>query len=165
MSRAVDQLEGLYRAHGPALLVYLRRATGRQQLAEDLLHETFVHALRSVDRLAEVVSPRAWLFRIARNVTVSAGRRRRPAIGLPEQIAAPDAAGGPADLEGMRLAIAGLPDKLRETLELRLRDELSYEEIAAVLAIPVGTVRSRLHHAVRQLRDVLTGTHIDEDRP
>lgn len=56
----------------------------------------------------------------------------------------------------MREAIAQLAPELRETLELRLTDELSYEEIASVLGVPVGTVRSRLHNAVRRLRTVLT---------
>ena len=46
-----------------------------------------------------------------------------------------------------------MPREMRETLELRLADELSYEEIAAVLEIPVGTVRSRLHNAVKKLRE------------
>ncbi|NUQ48120.1 MAG: sigma-70 family RNA polymerase sigma factor, partial [Phycisphaerae bacterium] len=58
-------------------------------------------------------------------------------------------------VERMRLAIARLPDAQRESLELRLRDELSYEEIAEVTGAPVGTVRSRLHHAVRGLREML----------
>ena len=56
----------------------------------------------------------------------------------------------------MRLAMAELPEQIRETLELRLRDELSYEEIAAVLEIPLGTVRSRLHTALRLLRAAMT---------
>ena len=58
-------------------------------------------------------------------------------------------------IEEMREAIAGLPAHLRETLELRLRDELSYEEIAQVLEIPMGTVRSRLHGALKLLREKL----------
>jgi RNA polymerase sigma-70 factor (ECF subfamily) len=67
---------------------------------------------------------------------------------------------GPAEdprLENMRAAIAGLPEALRETLALRLRAELSYEEIAETLQIPVGTVRSRLHDAVRRLRAAVSG--------
>ncbi|HOA73577.1 MAG TPA: sigma-70 family RNA polymerase sigma factor [Phycisphaerae bacterium] len=160
MSEAVRQVEGLYQAYGPALLVYLRRLAGRRELAEDLLQETFVQALRGVDRLDEVVSPRAWLFTIARNVGISALRRRRPVAALAEDVPAAEVAGADPRLERMAQAIDKLPDKLRETLELRLRHELSYEEIAAVLSIPVGTVRSRLHHAVRQLRDELAK---DED--
>lgn len=155
MSAAVSQVEGLYQAYGPALLVYLRRLAGRGDLAEDLLQETFVQALRGIDRLGEVTSQRAWLFTIARNVGISALRRRRYVAVLSDEMAVAPAVVSDPRLERMRTAIDRLPDKLRETLDLRLRHDLSYEEIAQVLSIPVGTVRSRLHHAVRQLRDEL----------
>lgn len=155
MSGTVRQVEALYQAYGPALLAYLLRLAGRRDLAEDLLQETFVQALRGIDRLEEVSSPRAWLFTIARNLGVSALRRRRPVAALSDDMVVAPAVTGDPRLEMMATAIERLPDKLRETLELRLRHDLSYEEIAAVLAIPVGTVRSRLHHAVRQLRDEL----------
>jgi RNA polymerase sigma-70 factor (ECF subfamily) len=55
-------------------------------------------------------------------------------------------------LEVMREGIERLNAASRQVLELRLQRELSYEEMAASLGVPVGTVRSRLHHAVRQLR-------------
>ena len=73
-------------------------------------------------------------------------------VELPEGMAAREA-GADQRIGEMRRAIAKLPDEMRETLELRLADDLSYEEIAAVLEIPVGTVRSRLHNAVRKLRE------------
>lgn len=157
MVEAVTRLEALYRDVGPSLLAYLRRGAGDPHAAEDLLQETFMQAARRTERLAQAVSPRAWLFAIARNVAVTALRRRRTLKPLPAEIAQREAADNPR-LERVRAAIAGLPDTLRETLELRLRHELSYEEIAAVLAIPVGTVRSRLHHALRRLRAALVGT-------
>ena len=58
-------------------------------------------------------------------------------------------------IEAMLDAIASLPEVLRETMELRLREQLSYEEIAQVMQIPVGTVRSRLHTAMKKLREIL----------
>ncbi|MGA2440990.1 MAG: sigma-70 family RNA polymerase sigma factor [Tepidisphaeraceae bacterium] len=57
------------------------------------------------------------------------------------------------ELAAMREAIAKLPPAMGEPLELRLRENLSYEEIASMLEIPIGTVRSRLHNAMRRLRD------------
>jgi len=147
---AVTRLEALYRDVGPALVAYLRRAFDAG-LAEDLLHETFFQAARRIERLSQAVSPRAWLFAIARNVAVTALRRRRPTQELPAELTAAVPTEDPR-LEGVRQAIAGLPDAFRETLELRLREELTYEEIADVLAIPVGTVRSRLHQALRRVR-------------
>jgi RNA polymerase sigma-70 factor (ECF subfamily) len=165
MTPTVRQVEALYEAHGPALLAYLRRLAGHADLAEDLLQETFVQALRNLDRLGQVVSTRAWLFTIARNLGVSSLRRRRLrlATGLSDEMAVAPAPIENPRLERMRLAIGQLPDKHRETLELRLRDDLSYEEIAEVLSIPVGTVRSRLHHAVRQLRENLATSEADHE--
>jgi len=148
VDEAIQQVEALYSAHGPALLGYLRRSFGGADPAEDLLHETFVQALRRLDRLNEAASARAWLFGIARRVGLAALRRRRM-----EPLAAEPAAAEPEEadrrLDAMRRAIGRLPALHREALELRLVEGLSYEEMAAVLDVPVGTVRSRLHHAVR----------------
>ncbi len=154
MDKAGTSLETLYRDVGPGLLAYLRRCFGDAHAAEDLLHETFFQVARRPERLAQAVSPRAWLFAVARNVALTALRRRRTTARLPEEVVAPGSAEDPR-LGPMRAAIAELPDSPREALELRLRDELSYEEIAGVLGIPLGTVRSRLHHAVRRLKAAL----------
>lgn len=71
-------------------------------------------------------------------------------------------------MEALRRAIERLPEAQREVLALRLGDELSYAEIAAILAVPIGTVRSRIHHAVRRLRtlavDEAPGTIVDASR-
>ncbi len=154
---ALIRLEALYRDVGPDLLSYLRRAPGDLHTAEDLLHETFMQAARGLERLADAVSARAWLYAIARHVAVTAYRRRRGVERLPATLAEPEEAEDPR-MERMRQAIAELPAAMRETLELRLRSELSYEEIADVLQIPVGTVRSRLHGALQRLRAALCDT-------
>jgi RNA polymerase sigma-70 factor (ECF subfamily) len=151
----MNRVEGLYNAHGQALLGYLSRSFGHAEIAEDLLHETFVQALRRMDRVAAAASPRAWLFGIARRVGLAALRRRRMQP-LPEDLAVAEAEPADERLDRMHRAIGRLPPPQREALELRLAEELSYEEIAAVLEIPVGTVRSRLHHAVRTLGDLVT---------
>lgn len=147
----------LYRQHGEEVLNYLARRCP-QEAARDLLQETFLQVVRAADRLPAVTLPRAWLFGIARHVLARHFRRQTGEEAL--AAAVPDAAasheGEDRRLPAMREAIARLTPELRETLELRLTDELSYEEIAGALGIPVGTVRSRLHHAVRQLRAVLT---------
>ena len=156
MDEAVTQLAKLYHEHGPALLTYLRHRFDGVESAEDLLQETLLQAARRPGRLTEAVSPRAWLFAIARNVGLTALRRRKLTVALPAVVPVDQTRTDPR-VEQMRAVIVQLPDHQREVLELRLRDELSYEEIAVVLKIPVGTVRSRLHHAVRRLREELTG--------
>src|SRR5262245_13701098 len=136
MSEPVAKIEAAYQEHGSALLSYLRCMAG--SAADDLLQETFVEAIRGANRFAQVVSPRAWLFAIARNVAITARRRLRLHAALPDDCAANEPESDPR-LDAMRAAIVRLPDEQRETLELRLRDELSYEEIAEVLNIPIGT--------------------------
>lgn len=147
----------LYRETGPGLLAYFRRRPGLAAAAEDLLQDTFIHALRRPERLAGSVSPRAYLFGIARHVGQDALRRQKPTVELEEMAAGP-AADEDARLEPMREAIARLPEMQREALQLKLKHELSYEEIVEVLGIPTGTVRSRLHHAVRMLRETFNPT-------
>jgi RNA polymerase sigma-70 factor, ECF subfamily len=155
MNDAMAQVRALYAEHGPGLLRYLHGLTGRREIAEDLLQDTFVQAMRGVDGLVGANSPRAWLFAIARHLGINAIQRRRTTAALPEALAAAPVDEGDPRCEAMRAAIGELPEGQREALQLRLRDELTYEEIAQVLGVPVGTVRSRLHNAVKNLRERL----------
>ncbi len=154
MDNELEQLERLYREIGPALLGYFRRQPALAGTAEDLLQDTFVRALKRIDRLQASVSQRAYLFGIARHVCIDALRRLRVIEELPAETPAMTLTTDER-LEPMRLAISELPEMQREALLLKLQQELSYVEIAEVLAIPVGTVRSRLHHAVLHLRQTL----------
>lgn len=162
MDELVRRIEDLYRLHGRAIEGYLRRLCSQAGGEDDLLQETFVQAMRSGEALMQAVSPRAWLFGVARNVGMNARRRRRICAPLPEDLAGPVRAEDDPRLDRMRQAIAALPDAQREAIGLRLKDELSYEEIAAVTNVPVGTVRSRLHQAVRRLRQMLAAGNANE---
>ena len=155
MNEPMTRLQSLYDEHGPSLLRYLRRLTGQRESAEDLLQETFVQALKSNSKFEAVTLPRAWLFTIARHLGLNAIRGRRQIALLGDDVASPEAESEDPRREALRRAIAELPPDQRETLQLRLRDELSYLEIARVLGIPVGTVRSRLHLAVKRLRSAM----------
>jgi RNA polymerase sigma-70 factor (ECF subfamily) len=156
------RVEKIYREFGPELLAFFRRRHDSPQTAEDLLQETFAAAMKHPGRLLQADSPRAYLFGMARNLSAELHRRSRPTEELPAEPAGDEADGEDPRLEVMREGIAGLNAASRQVLELRLQRELSYEEIAAALGVPVGTVRSRLHHAVRQLRDHLRKSHYEE---
>jgi RNA polymerase sigma-70 factor, ECF subfamily len=155
MDHPIAQLEALYRETAPALLAYFRRQRPLAMNAEDLLHDTFVRAIRSQHRIDGAVTPRAYLFGIARHVGLDALRRHAPIDALTTEPAAPAPAPEDENLERMRNAISELPELQREALLLKLHHDLSYAEIAEVLGIPIGTVRSRLHHAVAELRGTL----------
>ena len=147
MDDTAQWLEELYRETGPMLLIYIGQRIDNPDIAEDILQETFAAALRSPDRVKNASSARAYLFGIARNLAATAHRNRRETEPLPQELAV-ETTGPDWKLEMMREAMAGLKPEFREALELRLQQEMSYEEIATVLRIPLGTVRSRLHHAV-----------------
>ena len=154
-----NDIGSLYQRHGAEVLHYLARRCPADA-AHDLLQETFLQVVRQAERLDAVTMPRAWLFGIARNILARHYRRQpESAIEILPEAAAP--ATEDARLPAMREAMAALAPELRETLELRIEQELSYEEIAGVLDVPIGTVRSRLHNAVRRLRAALT----TPDRP
>ncbi len=148
---SIESLETLYSQHGPAILRYLHRLVG-PKMSEDVLQDTFVQAAVHVDRLDNVGSAKAWLFKVAKNMAINHLRRKR----VPVKIDWDDLVRRPATeddhLEPMRRAIEDLSPDHRETILLRWYDELRYEEIAQLLQIPVGTVRSRLHHALQKLR-------------
>jgi len=155
------QIETLWHTCAVRVRRFLRRSMGDHETADDLLGQTFLEAARSWHRFTGRGNREAWLFGIARNLSRRAhrsGRLRRIEPLTHEPPARPETTSeGPSDeLDRMRASIARLPDKLRETLTFRLADGMSYDEIAAALGIPVGTVRSRLHDAVRRLREQLT---------
>ncbi|MBP7936036.1 MAG: RNA polymerase sigma factor [Phycisphaerae bacterium] len=155
------QIETLWHTCAVRVRRFLRRSMGDHETADDLLGQTFLEAARSWHRFTGRGNREAWLFGIARNLSRRAhrsGRLRRTEPLTHEPPARPETESEDLsdELGRMRAAIARLPDKLRETLTYRLADGMSYDEIAAALGIPVGTVRSRLHDAVRRLREQLT---------
>lgn len=158
MSESVQppaDVEQLYRDSRETLTAYFLRRHRSAHAAEDLLHETFLQLMRRVDRCRAARSPQAYLFGIARHVSADAWRRAKPPAvedTLLLSAAAPDP---DRRLLAARETIAGLPPLQREILDLRFQHDLSYVEIAEVLGVPVGTVRSRLHNAMQLLRERL----------
>jgi RNA polymerase sigma-70 factor, ECF subfamily len=148
---AFVQLVERYRA---PLIGYIFGLTGRREEAEELAQDAFCRVweklptLRRRDRLV------SWLYRIAHNLAISAQRRPRLAVLAHDP---PGREAQPADhwLEVHR-AVAQLPEPQRVIVSLRHFTGLSHEEIAEVLSIPAGTVRSRLSRAYDKLRQLLT---------
>ena len=164
----------IFDRHASSVHRYLSRRVG--DLADDLLSETFLVAFRRrADYRAVHVEVRPWLLGIATHLVQGqqrAERRRLRALG---RTAAPAPALPPDDdelsdrlaaraLRGpIAAALAGLKAADRDVLLLFAWEQLSYEEIAAVLDVPVGTVRSRLHRARRQTRAALAAALSPED--
>ena len=153
---AFVELVERYRA---PLIAYVYGLTGARDDAEEVAQEAFCRAweklpaLRRRDRLV------SWLYRIAHNLAVSASRRPRPVALVREPSAAGQAPADPA--AEVHRAVAGLPDAQRIVVSLRHFTGLSHEEIARMLSVPAGTVRSRLSRAYSRLRPLLA--HLLED--
>jgi len=158
--QAAGDVEQLYRDSRERLTAYFLRRHRSMEAAEDLLHETFLQLMRRVDRCRAARSPQAYLFGIARNVSAEAWRRAQPSRGDEDSLLSAEAPDLEPRLLAAREVIAGLPSLQREILDLRFQHDLSYAEIAEVLGVPVGTVRSRLHNAVRLLRERLEANEI-----
>lgn len=152
-------LAALYARHAPALLDYLARLTGDSAGAQDLLPELFLVVWRDADRYRGEASVRTWLFGIGHKLGLMALRRRQPEL-LDEEALDRLPAGGrdPAELAGWALqkerlaaALATLPPQQRAVVELVFFHGLSRAEVAGVLGCPQGTIKSRLHYALRAL--------------
>lgn len=123
--------------------------------ADDLVQEAVLRALRGLGQFQPGTSVRAWLFTILRNVFYEQTRRRKRERAALERQAAPEsiAAHQPhaTDLADLARQIWRLPPTLREALVLVGAQELTYEEAAAICAVPVGTMKARVSSARRQL--------------
>jgi RNA polymerase sigma-70 factor (ECF subfamily) len=154
-SDAFGELVDRYRAPVVRLAYRLTRDPDE---AKDIAQDAFLRAYR---RLGDFHPDRPfsrWLFVIARNASLDALRRRRRASNLSVEEPLPepspeDEAMRRSDADSVHRALGGLPDKYRIVLELYYIDELRYREIADVLDIPIGTVKTYISRAKRRLRD------------
>lgn len=154
----VQMLE-LYGNHVEPLRRYAFRLTGNRAKAEDVLQETLLRAWRHLLQHDGDQPARSWLFTVARNVVIDASRSAaaRYEICSAETPEVPDRMGADevnAALDRMIVAaaMAGLPETHRAVLSRAYYLGWPTERIAEDLAIPEGTVKSRLHYGLRRLR-------------
>jgi RNA polymerase sigma factor (sigma-70 family) len=143
------------RWHEPVWM-YARRVAGSADAADDLVQDVWIRVLRGLPRLKDPARLRAWIFGIARRVLMDRFRQQysSPLIADVDiaNLGAPDAGDTLADdLADMLDRLADLPVVERDVLALFYLQELSMNEMADVLAVPVGTIKSRLHRARRML--------------
>jgi RNA polymerase sigma-70 factor (ECF subfamily) len=153
----------LVRLHYPGVMRVVYRLCGDTRLAEDMTQEAFLRAWINLSSFHPQSSLRNWLYRIAVNATLDV-LRRKPEESLndeatqmvQDQKMSPEAV--MIEKEGItqvQRAIRSLPEAARSVLILREYGDLSYQEIASVMDVPVGTVMSRLNYARNRLRELL----------
>lgn len=162
------------------LSAYLFRLLGSREDAEDLFQEAFLRVLRHATRFDGTRSFRPWLYSIATNLVRNCYRARgyrdaRSLDRVEEEEGAPlharlagrgasppDSVTAGEDVARVRLAVETLPEKGRVALVLFYYQGLAYQEIAEVLEVPLGTVKSRIHNALGQLTTALQRAAAEE---
>ena len=167
--------EAFVEAETPLLLSFFRGLGAARSESEDLAQETFLKLFRSRDHYSSRGLFRGYTYRVARNVWIDRSRRRvheprsepaqapgerpdRSGLAQAEDPTAIDPARAAATDEAgswIKRALTQLPEGQRLAFELGVVRELPYNEVAEALEIPVGTVKSRVYHAVRRLRELL----------
>jgi RNA polymerase sigma-70 factor (ECF subfamily) len=157
--------EELVRRHCPALMRYLQRLVGRDQIAEELHQQTWVSVLEHIDRFDSAGGGfKAWLYRIATNKANDHWRSRsreknaKEGLKLATDQTFPEAS---APLEGteqavkLRHAIEQLPENQKQVLLLRYYSGLKFVEIARMLGCPLNTALGRMHKAMQKLKQLM----------
>lgn len=139
--------------------------TGNREEAEDLVQEAYLKALKGFSSFAPGTNFRAWIYRILRNTFLTSRTGLKASVSFDDEenpIAEPASPGDPesylmtqADREQIRSALEQLPVPQREIILLSDVEEMSYKEISETLALPIGTVMSRLSRARRAMRELL----------
>jgi len=165
----VEAAAALMERYQHRLYRYLLRLVHQPDAAEDLFQQTWVRVMERIASYNPELKFDGWLFALAHNLAVDYLRRYRPesldeplpsgdsraeviagsARSALEQLLERERAGGLAE------AVAELPFAFREVLTLRFEEEMQLEEIAQVLALPLGTVKTRLHRGLKHLRRTL----------
>jgi len=170
-----EQFTELFRRHAPHIQRYVVRRLGPDQ-ADDIVAETFLQAFRQRERYdQERTDARPWLYGIATNLI---GHHRRSEIRQYRALArqrsismradpvtepftdrVDNRVSASTDSQHLAAALAAMSRDLRDTLLLTAWGDLTYDEVAAALGVPVGTVRSRLSRARSKLRKTMEDRH------
>ena len=160
-----DVLTEAFRNMEPQLLGMLYHVLGNREDASDAMQETFIRCWNRKETLDEIVNLRAWIFRIAYNISVdfrrSAWRRRKKPLPEDEAILMsvenqPDAIlSEREEIALLRRAIMQLDDDEKEVFLLRQNGLMDFNQVAQAIGIPVGTAKTRMRRAIRKLHGLL----------
>ncbi|MDF2629368.1 MAG: polymerase ECF-type sigma factor [Symbiobacteriaceae bacterium] len=166
-----EALGTLMDRYGGALLHFAHRLVGDLQLAEEIYQDTMLKAWQQAASFRLDGHLKAWLFRVARNNAIDYMRKKR--LPLEEFTTCLETAATTfrPEREAERSwlsaevveAMSELPPAYREVVDLRFFHQLCYQEIAQVLGIPLGTVKSRLNYAIQRLTKILRERGIDHN--
>jgi RNA polymerase sigma-70 factor (ECF subfamily) len=150
--------ESLYLRYRDWVVGAAHRITRDTDEALDVLQDVFLYLFKKFPGFELRAQMKTFLYPVVRNLALEKLRKRRRTVGLDGEVAEPaveDMPAPPVNGNTLAAAVARLPDDEREIVALRFSDDMALAEIAEALGIPAGTVKSRLHRALRRLGDVL----------
>jgi RNA polymerase sigma-70 factor, ECF subfamily len=149
-----DEIELLYRRHGPALLLFATIIAGDRSRAQDAVHQVFTRLIET--GLRQAVDKKAYLFACVRNATLNDTKVQRRNTELDPETALfdPPVRDFAAELN-LRRALDSLPDHQREVVVLHMWGELTFSQIAELLRISANTAASRYRYALARLREAM----------
>jgi RNA polymerase sigma factor (sigma-70 family) len=157
----VDGLSVLFERHHRPLFGFFYRMLGDRAAAEDLVQDVFVRVLKYRHTFRPQFSFEPWLFQIARNARRDFARNLRAMVHLDDDLEVEAPAPGPGarfeqqqDAALLRKALGRLPADKRELIVLSRYRGMDYAQLAALLDADAGTIRVRLHRAIRQLGEI-----------
>lgn len=157
----IPTCEALVEGHLDALLAYARWRLRQGDLAQEVVQRSFLKAFEKRSQLREASAARAWLLTILRN-EIAMEHRGNARFEIWdaedfEDLPHPEAEDGldPILLESLPVALARLSEGARSLLLLRFQQDLTYQQIADLMELPMGTVQSRLHRAKATLKALL----------
>ena len=157
----MDGMNAIVTEQIPRLRRYARALTGDRTQADDLVQDTLERAWSKLHMWRRDSDMRAWMFSIMHNTFINHIRKKQPvtvsmdedALDVPTRATQEDT----LHMRDLDSAIAKLPHEYREVILLIGLEQMSYEEVAKVLAIPMGTVMSRLSRGRERLRNIMAG--------
>ncbi len=151
-----DAFEALYFRYRDWVFRLAWRFTGNRADALDVLQETFAYLLGKFPGFELTAAMTTFLYPVVRHTSLTLRRKNRRFASDDEalgELVAPASRETERSRGELAAVLAALPDVQRETTLMRFVDGMSLQEIASALDVPLGTVKSRLHHALRALRD------------
>ena len=153
-TRSFDRL---YTKYSMSLMNYIMRLVQDRHISEDIFHETFIQVIKNINLEFDRAKFSVWLFKVARNLALNHLRKDRMQTfesGMDVFIG--------KDQPNQRVEAAQVTDKIlwklsaehREVFLLKQKEGFSYEEIAEILECPIGTIRSRLHYCVKEIKNI-----------
>ena len=169
----VGKLGILFERYHEKLYGFFVRHTGKREISEDLVQDVFLRVLKYRHTYRGEAPFTVWMYQMARNASVDYFRkwkRETPMDGAVEEEQSEDPSPSEQVLEQeehrlLKRALARLSNEKREVLILSRFQDLKYEEIGKILDCPVGTVKARVHYALKELRDEymkLTGVDLKQ---